>query len=174
MSGFIGPTTGNMQSLLFPGDYRIFPGFMVDQDPFTIVMIDEPFLFFQYETLYWPRSDFTGITGIAAQILGGTWRDKTELIEAKGGGTNSRLAISGICLDANNVPVSGAVVKLFKTADTPIAGKDVLFDETTSDANGNWLVYTPYYPDTHYIVEYKVGSDVPDTFGTSVNTLTGA
>lgn len=172
MTGFVGNATSAMSVLLLGDDKRIFPGFMTDQDPFAIVMIDEPYLFFQYETLYWPRSDFTGnTTGVASEILGATWRDKTELIQPCGGGSSSRMAIFGTCRDVYGTPVVGAVVKLFKTLNTPTPGKDVLLDEVVSDGNGNYTVTTPYYPDTHYIVEYKTGS--PDIFGSSRNDLIG-
>jgi hypothetical protein len=150
-------------------DKRIFPGFMVDLDPFTVVMIDEPYLLFQYQTQWWPRTDM--LTGCGDEMLGAPWTDKTELVQPVGGGTNSRMAIFGTCRDVNGTPVVGAIVKLFKTADLPSPGKDIILDTVISDANGNYTVTTPYYPDTHYIVEYKTGS--PDIFGSSRNDLIG-
>ena len=93
-----------------------------------------------------------------------TW-ETPELIEPKGGGSNSRFGVQGVTRDVWNAPLGGVLVKLFRTSD------DLKVDQIVSDPDGNYLVSTPYYPDAHYIVEYKVGS--PDVFGTSVNTLIG-
>lgn len=167
MSGFIGNATCAWKVLQMD-DERIFPGFMIDKDPLTVVMIDEPYLFFQYQTCYWPRTDM--LTGCGDEMLGAPWTDKTELIEAKGGGSNSRFGIIGVTRDVWGAPIGGVTCKLFRT--TGDLYKDVKIDETISDPLGNYMLSTPFYPDTHYVVMYKTGS--PDIFGSSVNTLIGA
>jgi hypothetical protein len=175
MAGFIGNATSAFYTQQLGDsviDNRGMPEFFVDTDPFFVVRLAACFdLFMGYETQYWPGGGRLD-TPDDASLSAIKWASP-ELIEPKGGGTTSRLAIAGQCLDVNGTPVPGAVVKLFKTANTPMPGKDSLFDEVVADNNGNWVLYTPYYPDTFYVVEYKLGSTVPDIFGTTVNTLTG-
>jgi hypothetical protein len=81
------------------------------------------------------------------------------------GGATSALGIIGITRDQYGTPVGACVVQLFLTS------TDALVIEGTSDANGNFLLTTPF-TGTHYIVAYKAAS--PDIFGTTVNTLVGA
>jgi len=89
-----------------------------------------------------------------------------EMVESSSG-ASSRYGVSGITRDIYGSPLGGVTVKIFKTSD------DSLISTIVSDANtGAFIVTTPYYPDTHYIVTYKTGS--PDVFGTSANTLIGA
>ena len=168
MTSFVGNATSAMSVLLVADDKRVFPGFMVDLDPFTVVMIDEPYLLFQYCTQWWPRG--ASLMGCGDEILEAVWMDKTELIEAKGGGTNSRFGIYGVTRDVWGAPLPGVIVKLFRTIGDLY--KDVLIDETISSVDGAYFVSTPFYLDTHYLVMYKAGS--PDVFGSSVNTLIGS
>jgi len=170
MSGFIGISVSSIDNVLCKNDELIFPGFMIDLDPFTIVMVDEPFLLFQYCTQWWPRGASLMMGGDGNDICEAVWMDKTEMIEAKGGGTNSRFGIAGVTRDVYGTPLGGVTCKLFRTVGDLY--KDVLIDETISDPQGNYLLSTPFYPDAHYVVTYKAGS--PDVFGSSPNTLIGA
>lgn len=74
-------------------------------------------------------------------------------------GASSSYGFSGVTRDAAGSPVGGVTVKCFRSAD------DFKTCEVTSDAQGNFSVSTPYYPDTHYLVAYKSGS--PDIAGTT-------
>lgn len=71
---------------------------------------------------------------------------------------------TGVTRDSSGAVLGNAIVQLIHTSD------DALIQQTTSDASGNYELYSPY-SDGHYIVGYKAGS--PDVAGTTVNTLTG-
>lgn len=118
-----------------------------------------------YGSSWWGKlgSQFTGAGGVDVEVFESPYVERVEPIA----GASSRYGVSGVTRDIYGSPLGGVTVKIFKTSD------DSLVSTIVSDANtGAFIVTTPYYPDTHYIVTYKAGS--PDTFGTSVNTLTGA
>ena len=81
-------------------------------------------------------------------------------------GQSQRYGITSVTRDVYGSPLPFCTVKLYRTSD------DLLVYVSTSDGNGAFSVFTPYYPDAHFLVTYKVGT--PDVFGTSVNTLVGA
>jgi hypothetical protein len=72
-------------------------------------------------------------------------------------------SITGFALDAVGQPVSGATVKVFRTAD------DTLLATTTSDATGLYAFVLPQGVGGNYLVFYKAGS--PDIYGTTLNTI---
>ena len=118
-----------------------------------------------YVSPWWGRSGmmFAGDMGLDVGILSSRLLEMVEPIA----GASSRYGVSGITRDIYGSPLGGVTVKIFKTSN------DSLVSTIVSDANtGAYIVTTPYYPDTHYIVTYKAGS--PDVFGTSPNTLIGA
>jgi hypothetical protein len=71
--------------------------------------------------------------------------------------------LSGVTRDASSNPLGFCTVKLFNTA------TDVLSQQTTSDASGNYS-FVCDGTQTWYIVTYLAGS--PDLAGTTINTLT--
>jgi hypothetical protein len=81
-------------------------------------------------------------------------------------GANGRYGFAGVTRDLYGSPLGGCVVKLFLTAD------DSKVDQVISDSLGNFLITTPFYPNTHYMVTYKAG--IPDVTGATVNTLIGS
>jgi hypothetical protein len=81
------------------------------------------------------------------------------------GGASSRFGFVGVTRDAYGTMIPACNVKLFRTSD------DLLLDSTVSNASGEFLLNTAYYPDAHYIVAHKTAS--PDVDGVSVNTLVG-
>jgi hypothetical protein len=89
-------------------------------------------------------------------------------------GTSSSMAFVGYSRDAYGSILPGCTMKLFKTTDGSYPNTtDVKIAETTSDpVTGFYTLYTPYYPDTHYIVSFKTGT--PNVQGVTVNTLIGA
>ena len=154
MSGFLGDALP--QFILAAKDSRLNP-VMIE---FAVGL--PPLL---RESLWWPRSGFVGdfcavdTTGILQSV----WYEPPETSV----GANSRYAITGITRDVYGTPLGGCTVKLFRTS------TDEKVDQILSDPNnGTFTLYTPYYPDTHYLVAYLVG--FPDTEGTTVNTLVGA
>lgn len=107
------------------------------------------------------NTGFVGAQGtdFGVGLLQAVWCEEPEFMA----GTNSRFAIYGGTVDQYGSPLGGVTVKLFRTSD------DCKLDQVVSGPTGCYLVSTPYYPDYHYIVEYKAGS--PDVFGTSPNNL---
>jgi hypothetical protein len=171
MSSLLGGTSG--QSGVSVGcqsdDIRNAPNWLVDLDPFMYARIAVGWdLMMGWETPWWPRGANLDASG-DEWCQGISWQTP-ELITPGMSGTNSRLGIVGITYDKFGTPLAGVTCKLFRTIGDLY--KDVLIDETISDASGNYLLSTPFYPDAHYVVFYKVGS--PDVFGTSPNTLTGS
>ncbi len=71
--------------------------------------------------------------------------------------------LSGSTVDANNNPLTGVTVRAF------LASNNLYVGQTTSDANGNYSLGSPYLGVAHYMVAYLPGS--PDESGTTVNTL---
>jgi hypothetical protein len=138
------------------------PAYVLD-DPYVVVSLTWN-IFMGFETPWWPRGSSLDATG--DEMLEAVNPIGSEAVEPANGGTNSRFGVQGITLDVWGAPLGGVMVKLFRTSD------DLKVDQIVSDSFGNYLVSTPYYPDAHYLVMYKVA--VPDVFGSSVNTLIGA
>ena len=81
-------------------------------------------------------------------------------------GAASRYGFVGVTRDVYGSAVGNCTVKLYRTSD------DILIDSTISDVTtGAFLLNTPYYPATHYLVAHKTGS--PDIDGVTPNTLIG-
>ena len=76
------------------------------------------------------------------------------------------LHVFGITKDRTGVPLGNCVVHLFNSA------TDVLVEQNTSDANGNYEFRSASLTTLYYVVAYKPGS--PDVAGATVNTLIGA
>jgi hypothetical protein len=115
-----------------------------------------------YYSPWWPRPGFIGDLAVDVGLIEATWFELPEITR----GTNTRYGIAGVTRDVYGSALGGVLVKLF------LLSTDVKVDQIVSDPLGNFLVSTPFYPDDHYLVEYKAGS--PDVFGSSVNTLIGA
>ena len=122
-------------------------------------------IFMGFENGFWPRGnqlDASGDEMLEADLA--SWFASN--FEPYNGGCNTRYGIQGITRDAFDNPLGGCKVVCFRTADDTKTG------EAISDANGNFTVTTPYFPEAHYLVQYKATS--PDVFGSSLNTLQGA
>lgn len=76
--------------------------------------------------------------------------------------STTNISIIGVTKDSSGVALGNCVVQLFQTS------IDLLHQETTSDASGNYAFY-PSVASPFYIVAYKAGA--PDVAGTTVNTL---
>lgn len=170
MTGFIGTPSGvGAGQWLSDNDSRLM---MDDYQPLNTnvwISVEDAWALFGggYENEYWPGS--AGMDASGGEWSKAVWYGRPELSS----GAVSRYAFTGVTRDAYGSALGAVTVKLFKT----VGGgnpdlKDVKIDETTSDASGNYTLYTYYYPDTHYIVSYKTGT--PDVQGTTVNTLIGA
>jgi hypothetical protein len=113
-----------------------------------------------YQTAWWPGNrGFFGGQGVDMSCLYPVQRWQYYLAQ----GSMGRFGIRGTTRDRYGSALAGVTVKLFKTA------TDEKVAEVVSDGNGAFLVTTPYYPDAHYMVQYKAGT--PDVFGSSPNTL---
>lgn len=168
MTSFLGAPNVNMQSGIAADDQRLFsPAFRPD------IELHEWSLgatgVGDFCSPWWPRAallnDGQGYTG---SILSSEAWDYFENIDGGAG----YYAFTGVTRDVYGSPLGGCTVKLFKSTFVPANGipADTLMNSTVSDASGNYTVITPYYPDPHYLVVYRIGS--PDTFGTTANTLT--
>jgi len=116
-----------------------------------------------FRTPWWPSAGAGALLGDAGNVTYDKIIRYTDSWPNLPGGANGRLSFVGITRDAFGSPLGGVNVKLFRTS------TDELVSSVVSDANGNYTITTPYYPDPHYMVCYKAGP--PDTFGTTVNTL---
>jgi hypothetical protein len=154
--------------VLFGGDdKRLWPEW-ADTDGLREIDLNAVFPVDGYRNGWWPRA--RGLDSTGNDMLEALYYDRPEITK----GRQSRMGISGVTRDVYGSPLGSCLVKLFKTADGLFPGtKDTKIDEMTSDpTTGAYLLSTPYYPDTHYVVSYKVGT--PDVEGTTVNTLIGA
>ena len=115
-----------------------------------------------FYSLEWPRSNFYGDpSSVGTNYI---FTQKQWGILTPWHGITQRWGISGVTRDVNGTPIGNVICRLFLTSD------NTLQDTATSDANGNFSIYTPSTA-SHYIVAYKTGT--PDIEGTTVNTLTG-
>ena len=78
-------------------------------------------------------------------------------------GVTQQFAIAGTTRDVYGQPLPFVTVKLYQTA------TDLVQSSIVSDGNGNFLLTTALYGQSHYLVFYKAGT--PDIFATSKNTL---
>ena len=119
-----------------------------------------------FKTVWWGGmigSDMTAVFGADPCCADGrSW----TFFDQSGPSGESRYGFVGVTRDSFGAPARNCTVKLFRTSD------DLLIDKTVSDLYGNFLLNTPFYPDTHYIVAHK--TDAPPINGASVNTLIGS
>jgi hypothetical protein len=165
VSFFLGTTSGTngVGIQCCQDDLRLWPEILTDE--FNAVYSIIWTLFMGFENGFWPRGgqlDASGDEMLEADLP----FYFVSNFEPYNGGCNTRYGIQGVTLDALGNPLGYVKVKCFRTSD------DTKTDETTSDAYGNFMVSTPFYPDSHYLVQYKATS--PDVFGSSLNTLVGA
>jgi hypothetical protein len=122
----------------------------------------------QYLSEFWPGNG--GMDASGNEMLSAVWRDRPCM----NSGAVAAVGFVGYSRDAYGSVLGGCTMKLFKTADGSYPNtKDTKVYEVVSDATTGWYsLYTPYYPDTHYIVSFKTGT--PDVQGVTVNTLIGA
>jgi hypothetical protein len=157
MSQFIGAALP--QFILSDNDTR------AHMQSFKTVHASEGELAGTFRSPWWPGSSFVGDHATDVALIDATakWYEQPEITR----GQNSRLGIAGVTRDQYGSAIVSCTVKLFKTSD------DSLVSQIVSDATtGEYLLSTPYYPDTHYIVAYKAGS--PNIAGATVNTLIGS
>ncbi len=76
--------------------------------------------------------------------------------------TGANYTITGRVLDGASAPISGAVVKAFRT------GNDRFVAQTTSNSTGYYVINTGYF-ENHYVVAYL--DAVTDKAGVSINTI---
>ena len=76
-----------------------------------------------------------------------------------------RFTITGTTKDSTSAPLGNCVTHLLRTSD------DKILEQSTSDANGVYLVTAAGAGTDNYLVAYKPGS--PDVAGTTVNTIVG-
>lgn len=120
----------------------------------------------QYVSL-WPASRISsGNSASHAAMLGqdscqaGMWGAWELGLSGMGGPS---VFLAGQTLDLNSNPLSSVTVRGFLTSNNLFVG------QTTSDANGNYSLGSPYLGVAHYLEAYLPGS--PDVAGTTVNTL---
>jgi hypothetical protein len=113
-----------------------------------------------FATAWWPAS--SGLLDVGALDDAWSVQPYSWGTAWPNSGANGRFSLSGYARDFAGQIVTGAAVKLFRTSD------DSLQASVTSDANGYYLVTSPF-ADGHYLVVYKAGP--PDVCGTTVNTL---
>jgi hypothetical protein len=154
-------SAGPMQ-LIFEDDKQIWPiTFENDMKEMPTRSLERGF-----QNNWWPGSGLYGDFAVDVPIgpLGSF--AEHELMDFAYSGAISRAIITGTARDAYGAPLSGALVKIFRTSDNSF------IEQVIADSVGNFAASTPYYPDTHYLVLYKAGS--PDVFGSTVNTLVGS
>lgn len=160
MSSLVGGSLA--QNIIGPDDVRLQPNWY-QQD----VELRPLSAWFGFSTPHWPKSGgFVGDGAVDVAVMQAVRGFDDPEISS---GTNSRYGFAGVTRGVYNSPVGGVTVKLFRTSGDY---EDVKMDEVISDPQGNYFVSSPYYPDAHYCVMYKIGT--PDIFGTTENTLIGA
>lgn len=147
MSGFIGAATATF--IIAADDRRLCPQDFQEEEELN------SWYDLGLTNLFWPRSGLMSEAGIIAQDP--PW-GQVELVS----GAVSRFGYRGVTRDANNSPLGGVTVKCFRTADDSKVADDVV-----SDANGNFIISTPYY-EAHYLVMKKSGS--PEVSGVTVSS----
>jgi hypothetical protein len=111
-----------------------------------------------FRTPFWPRSGLTGDQGLDTGL--GYWPSWDTYYSTKG--KNSRFGYQGVSRDVNNSPLAGCTIKLFRTATDEKVTPDI-----TSEADGSFVISTPYY-EPHWLRMSKSGA--PDLQCTTVAT----
>jgi len=153
MSQFIG--NAQPQFVLRDNDTR------THMQSFQTIHVGEGVMGESFASPWWPGSGLLGDCGMDIGVCPPPrYYEPPELTK----GMNSRFGIAGVTRDQYGSAIVSCTVKLFKTSD------DSLVSQIVSDATtGTYLLSTPYYPDTHYIVAYKAGA--PDIAGATVKKL---
>jgi hypothetical protein len=132
-----------------------------DLDDWRWVSRDDSWGIVGFANLFWPGGG--GMDASGGEWLTSVWYGQPEFVS----GASSRYGFSGVTRDVYGTLIAGATVRLFRTSD------GALVDTVTSDpVTGAFVITTPYWPDTHFIVASKSG--VPDVAGTTVQTLVAA
>ncbi len=118
----------------------------------------------------WPRGQFSMAANDGSYAGAPVGLDYSgsmgyEPFSCDGPGTQSTKFLKGMCVDASDVAISGAVVQGFRTADDKYLGYDV-----QSRDDGSYDLPTNLPASASYVVAYIAGS--PDRGGTTLNTLT--
>lgn len=113
---------------------------------------------------WWPsRSAFSSEGGISEVLEGAKgYRDMPRWWS----GANGRFGFAGIARDFNGNVLAGATIRCYRVSDgLPVAAP------VTSDANGYFLITTPFSPDTHFLTVHKSGAS--PYAGASYDNLVG-
>lgn len=157
MSGFIGGALP--QFIIARNDERLNRMDFQPDGLFADVWAVAPSIF---QSTHWPGSGMMGDGGVDVGILSAVqWGDYDQAA-----GASSRFGFVGVTRDSFGSALGGCTVLLFRTSDS------LLMDTTTSDASGNFLLNTAYYPDAHFLVVRKTGS--PNVSGATDGTQVGA
>lgn len=113
-----------------------------------------------FVTPWWPGHNFLGDLAADVAMLQAWFFEQPEITS----GANARLGYQGTTRDANNSPLGGATVKLFRTADDTKVTPDIQSDPLS----GEFVISTPYY-EPHWMKIEKVGS--PTVQGVSVSNI---
>lgn len=160
MSGFVSATSGTQ--VIRADDARLLAPRWA---PVGALFAEVVVIHGTFATEWWPAratAGFVGDGGADVGILAGVRWGNYDIAA----GAASRFGFVGVTRDQWGTAIGACTVYLFRTSD------NVLQDTTTSDPDGNFLLNTAYYPDTHYIVAHKAGS--PDVDGVTPNTLIGS
>lgn len=100
---------------------------------------------------WWPnRSGLVADTGISDVMGPGL---SMQMLSGWVTGANGRFGFSGIARDGSGNVLASATVRCYRRDDgLPVA------DPVTTDANGYFLITTPYSPDAHFLTVHKSGA----------------
>jgi hypothetical protein len=112
----------------------------------------------------WPRSRFQGMDGGINFIpVSFEQRKLNAWHERKGTIYTLLYKIAGQCKDPNDVAYPNCTVVLFRSSD------HLRVDSVVADADGYFLLYTPYITEAHYCIAYDPLESA--VAGVTVNTL---
>ncbi len=153
MSGFIAATGGTQWTERH--DFRLA---RMDMQPEALFADIWAVAVAPFVSPWWPRSGFVGDGATDVALLQATrWGEYGQAA-----GAASRFGFVGVTRDSFGSALGGCTVLLFRTSDS------LLIDSTTSDASGNFLLNTAYYPDAHFLVVRKTGT--PNVSGATDGT----
>lgn len=100
-----------------------------------------------YASEWWPSmcglSNSSGMCDVAKST-------PMQMLASFFSGANGRFGFAGIARDSAGNVLASATIRCYRTSDgLPVA------DPVTSDANGYFLITTPYYPDAHFLTVHK-------------------
>jgi len=116
-----------------------------------------------YTNVFWPRGNFfVGDPALDVGLLEAAWYEEPDFPS----GGSSRFVFVGVARDVYGSPIPFALVYCYRTS------THEMVSVIAADGNGIFVAMSPYFPDTHYLRAYKIGT--PDVMGTTVDTLVGA